>query len=67
MKLTINHKEEQFKENELPLHKLLEQKDLTFKRILIRVNGQVINEEAKGETTLKDGDQVDIVRIISGG
>ena len=67
MKLQINHKEEQFEQNELTLYKLLELKDLKFKRLLIRVNGKVINEDEIGDTKLNDGDQLDIVRIISGG
>ncbi len=67
MKLLINHKEEQFEEKELTLHKLLEIKDLKFKRLLIRVNGKVVSENEICETKLKEGDQLDIVRIISGG
>ena len=67
MKLLINHKEEQFDEKELTLHKLLEIKDLKFKRLLIRVNGKVVSENDISETKLKEGDQLDIVRIISGG
>ena len=67
MKLIINHKEEEFDQDSINLNKLLENKELTFKRILIRVNGNVVNEENKSSVELKDGDKVDIVRIISGG
>lgn len=67
MKLSINHKEEQFEDNDLTLYRLLEIKDLKFKRILIRVNGKVVSEDEIGDIHLKDGDQLDIVRIISGG
>lgn len=67
MKLTINHKEEEFKADFLTLENLLEEKDLTFKRLLIRINGQLIPEEQKAQAKLKDGDVLDIVRIISGG
>lgn len=67
MKLIINHKEEEFSAEFLTLGKLLEEKDLTFKRLLIRINGNLVAEEQKAQATLKDGDVLDIVRIISGG
>ncbi|MDA3865252.1 MAG: sulfur carrier protein ThiS [Salinivirgaceae bacterium] len=67
MKLTINHKEEDFSTDELTLNQLLKNRDLTFKRLLIRINGSVVTEEEKSDKVLKDGDQLDIVRIISGG
>ncbi len=67
MKLIINHKEEEFDQDSINLNELLEKKELTFKRILIRVNGNVVNEDNKGSVELKDGDKLDIVRIISGG
>ncbi len=67
MKLIINHKEEEFDQESIKLNELLEKKELTFKRILIRVNGSVVNEEEKSIVELRDGDKLDIVRIISGG
>lgn len=67
MKLTINHIEEEFTNGELSLEKLLENKELTFKRLLIRINGVLISEDQKQQAKLKDGDVLDIVRIISGG
>jgi len=67
MKLIINHKEEEFSTDFLTLEKLLEEKDLTFKRLLIRINGNLVAEDQKAQATLKDGDVLDIVRIISGG
>ena len=67
MKIFINRNEEEFDGDKLPLHVLLEQKELTFKRLLIRVNGEVINEDNKSNVILNEGDQLDIFRIISGG
>lgn len=67
MKIFINRNEEEFDGEKLPLYELLEKKELTFKRLLIRVNGEVINEDNKGNVILNEGDQLDIVRIISGG
>ena len=67
MKLIINHKEEEFSTDFLTLEKLLEEKDLTFKRLLIRINGNLVAEDQKAQATLKDGDVLDIVRAISGG
>jgi sulfur carrier protein len=67
MKIFINRNEEEFDGEKLALHELLEKKELTFKRLLIRVNGEVINEDNKSSIILNEGDQLDIVRIISGG
>ncbi|PLX14730.1 MAG: thiamine biosynthesis protein ThiS [Salinivirgaceae bacterium] len=67
MKIFINRNEEEFDGDKLALYELLEKKELTFKRLLIRVNGEVINEENKSSVILNEGDQLDIVRIISGG
>ena len=67
MKLTINNNEENFDVESLKLLDLISKRDLTFKRLLIRVNGVVIKENDRENVILKDGEVLDIVRIISGG
>ena len=46
---------------------LIEQLDLTRKRLAVEVNEEVVPRGRHAEHTLASGDQVEIVRAIGGG
>lgn len=45
----------------------LEQKGLAGRSLAVAVNGEVIKKADYSTTTLKDGDQLEIVRPVGGG
>lgn len=64
MKITVNHKQRDWEENQ-PLLKLLEEKKV--KRAAVWVNGrQLLNQEIP-EYVPQKGDDIRILRLVGGG
>lgn len=51
----------------LTVTKLLEEKGYTFHLIIVRINGQLIEEEQYDATLVQDGDVVQALHIFGGG
>ncbi len=47
--------------------KLLETLDIEQRRVAVAINGEVVPRTEHEQTSLKDGDQVEIVRMVGGG
>jgi thiamine biosynthesis protein ThiS len=52
---------------ELTLSELVAQLTLAPERIAVELNREVVRRTMWGETTLRDGDQVEIVHFVGGG
>ena len=51
----------------LTVQGLVAQQQLTGQRVAVELNGDVVPRSRWGEVSLKDGDQVELVRAIGGG
>lgn len=67
MKLIVNNREEIIDRESLNITELLEEKKFSFKMLVIKVNGQLIKKPEYNSTQLKDGDDVMVLHLISGG
>lgn len=72
MRLTVNGKPRDVAASEpsssaLPLPELLRSFDVNPKLVAIAINGDVIPKDVYGETSVRDGDTVEIVRMVGGG
>jgi sulfur carrier protein len=67
MKITLNNKVEQFVEDSLTIPQLLKVKNFTFKMLVIKVNGTLVKKSDYEATVIRDGDQVVVIHLISGG
>lgn len=67
MKITLNNKEETFEKNELTISELLELSNFTYKLLIVKINGKLIRKEAYGDTIVKDGDDVTVLHLVTGG
>ncbi len=47
--------------------KLLETLGIEQRRVAVAINGEVVPRTEHEQTSLKDGDQVEIVRMVGGG
>lgn len=54
-------------DGETPLPALLAQLDVNERRIAVAVNGEVVPKRLYAKTTLREGDSVEIVRMVGGG
>jgi sulfur carrier protein len=67
MKITLNNKEETFEKNELTISELLELSNFSYKLLIVKINGKLIRKEAYGDTIVKDGDDVTVLHLVTGG
>lgn len=67
MKIILNNKEEIFDSELLTINELLKLKNYTFKMLVIKVNNQLVKKSEYSQITVKDGDDVMILHLISGG
>jgi len=67
MKIILNNKEEVFDGEQLTINDLLRLKNYTFKMLVIKVNNQLVKKSEYNQATVKDGDDVMILHLISGG
>lgn len=51
----------------ITVEELLKLKNFSFKMLVIKINGKLINKEDYDSATVKDGDNVAIIHLISGG
>jgi len=67
MKITLNNREEEFVGDQLTVAELLQVKKFTFKMLVIKVNGHLVKKSEHNEVLVKDGDDVMVLHLISGG
>ena len=67
MKITLNNNPESFVEDSLTINEVLQRKNFTFKMLIIKLNGVLVQKTDYAVTTVKDGDDLNILHLISGG
>ena len=64
--LTVNNTEHPFR-NGMTIKTLLDEKGFVFHRIIVKVNGMLIEAQDYSGTILNDGDNVEAIHIFAGG
>ncbi|HSH53263.1 MAG TPA: sulfur carrier protein ThiS [Bacteroidales bacterium] len=67
MKITLNNREVTFDKNELTINELLELSNFSYKLLIVKVNGKLARKEAYDSTIVKDGDDVTVLHLVTGG
>ena len=67
MKIILNNKVEEFEAEQFTINELLQAKKFTFKMLVIKVNGHLVKKSEYGSILVKDGDDVMVLHLISGG
>lgn len=69
MKIVLNNKEEvlEFAGDSMSIAELLRQKRYSFKNLVIKINGELVKREQRESATFREGDQVEVIHLISGG
>ncbi len=67
MLITINGKSRSFEEANLSVAELVQQLELTGKRLAIERNGEIVPRSQFDATQLADGDKLEIVGAVGGG
>ncbi|NIQ97623.1 MAG: sulfur carrier protein ThiS [Desulfuromonadales bacterium] len=66
MTLTVNGKAREL-EAETSITGLLEQLELDPQRVAVELNRDIVPRERFGDTSLADGDRVEVVQFVGGG
>jgi thiamine biosynthesis protein ThiS len=67
MKVLLNNNIEDFPGDAVSVSRLLLIKNFTFKMLVIKLNGKLIQKSEYDTTYLKDGDEIHVLHLISGG
>jgi sulfur carrier protein len=67
MKILLNNREEEFDKNSMSISDMLIMKKFSFKMRIIKINGQFIHKEQYDSTFIKNGDEVQMLYLMSGG
>lgn len=67
MKIQLNNNPENFEVENLTIAQLLKIKNFTFKMLIVKINGSLVKKDEYDEATVHDGDNVNILHLISGG
>ena len=64
--ITVNNTEHPFHEG-MTVKTLMDEKGFVFHRIIVKVNGELIEDTDYAGTALRDGDDVKAIHIYAGG
>lgn len=67
MKIILNNKSETFDKEQLTISELLAVKNYTFKMLVVKVNGELVRRHEFDKSTVRDGDDVMVLHLVSGG
>lgn len=67
MKIILNNREEEFGVSSLTVSKMLEVKKFTFRMRIIKINGVLIPKDKYDTTLINEGDNVQMLYLMSGG
>ncbi len=67
MKITLNNRPEEFDHNQISVTKLLEIKKFTYKLRIVKINGNLVKKEDYDSTLINEGDNVNMLYLMSGG
>jgi thiamine biosynthesis protein ThiS len=67
MKIILNNNPETFDAISLTVNQLLKLKNFTFKMLIIKINGTLIQKGEYETTAIHEGDDVNVLHLISGG
>ena len=67
MKISLNNREVEFGQDNISVNELLELKKLSFRMRVVKINGILIPKEKYDATIVRDGDNVQVLYLMSGG
>jgi thiamine biosynthesis protein ThiS len=67
MKILLNNRQEEFSKEPISVNELLFLKKYSFKMRIIKINGALISKEEYDSTFIHDGDDVQMLYLMSGG
>lgn len=67
MNITVNNEPFAIPGDCVTVSGLLEMKKYSFRLRIVKINGRIISRDRYDETMVKDGDEVQVIYLMSGG
>jgi sulfur carrier protein len=67
MRILLNNREEEFTGKSMSVSEMLILKKFSYKMRIIKINGTLISKEQYDSTIIHDGDDVQMLYLMSGG
>jgi len=67
VKIILNNREEELSRETMSVSQLLESRKLSFRMRIIKINGHLIPKERYDSTVINEGDNVQVIYLMSGG
>jgi thiamine biosynthesis protein ThiS len=67
MKILLNNREEELKGDSVSVREMLEMKKFTFRMRIIKINGVLVPKEMYDSAVIHEGDDVQMLYLMSGG
>jgi sulfur carrier protein len=67
MNIILNNRPDEFDLEEMTVEQMLQIKKFSFKMRVVKINGQYIRKENYSTSIIKDGDNVQMLYLMSGG
>jgi thiamine biosynthesis protein ThiS len=67
MRILLNNREEEFIKESISVNEMLTVKKFSFKMRIIKINGLLISKEKYDTTFIHEGDDVQMLYLMSGG
>jgi thiamine biosynthesis protein ThiS len=67
MKFKLNDREEEFDKEMITVNDMLRMKRYTFRMRIVKINGNLIDRNKYDSTYINDGDNVQMIYLMSGG
>lgn len=67
MEIVLNNRKESIDKDSISLSELIEYKNYTFRLLVTKVNGVLVKKAERDTSIIKNGDDVTVLHMISGG
>lgn len=67
MKIILNNRLEQIPFDTISIEELINYKNFTFKLLVTKINSKLVKKDERDKLMIKEGDNVMIMHLISGG
>jgi len=67
MEIILNNNKEIIGEENITVADLIRIKNFTFRLLVTRVNGQLVKKDERDKIIIREGDDVTVMHLISGG
>lgn len=67
MRITLNNRPEEFCNDEITVSDMLRIKKYTYRMRIVKINGKLIKRDEYDNAIIRDGDNVQMLYLMSGG